>query len=67
MDEVLQVLLVAHTVGKVFANDANPGGAVLLVKFSPDKSGSILLVIEVFVEGFIGGFDSVLLHSWGHI
>ena len=64
VDEVLG--LVGHIGAEVTADDAMPGGVVLLVEFFLDESGDILLNVEL-LECLSGDVDSVLLHIFGHV
>ena len=58
--------LVRHIRAEVTADDAMPGGVVLLVEFFLDESGDILLNVEL-LECLSGDVDSVLLHIFGHV
>ena len=51
---------------KVSANDAVPGGVVLLVKLSLDESGNVLFNVVLF-HGLSGNFDGILLHLLTHV
>jgi hypothetical protein len=64
VDEVLG--LVGHIWAEVTADNAMPGGVVLLVEFLLDESCNILLNVEL-LEGLGGDVDSVLLHIFGHV
>ena len=64
VDEVLG--LVGHIRAEVTADNAMPGGVVLLVEFFLDESGDILLNVEL-LECLSGDVDSVLLHIFGHV
>ena len=64
VDEVLG--LVGHIGAEVTADNAMPGGVVLLVEFLLDEGGDVLLNVEL-LEGLGGNVDSVLLHVLGHV
>ena len=64
VDEVLG--LVGHVRAEVTADNAVPGGVVLLVEFLLDEGSDILLNVVLF-EGLGGDIDSVLLHIFGHV
>ena len=64
VDEVLG--LVGHIGAEVTADDAMPGGVVLLVEFFLDEGGDILLDV-VALERLGGDVDGILLHVLGHI
>ena len=64
VDEVLG--LVGHVRAEVTADNAVPGGVVLLVEFLLDEGSDVLLNVVLF-EGLGGDIDSVLLHIFGHV
>ena len=64
VDEVLG--LVSHVRAEVTADNAVPGGVVLLVEFLLNESSDVLLNVVLF-EGLGGDIDSVLLHIFGHV
>ena len=64
VDEVLG--LVGHIGAEVTADNAMPGGVVLLVEFLLDEGGDVLLDV-VLLEGLGGAVDGVLLHVLGHV
>ena len=64
VDEVLG--LVGHIGAEVTADDAMPGGVVLLVKFLLDEGGDVLLDV-VALKGLGRDVDGVLLHVLGHV
>ena len=51
---------------EVAADDAVPGGRVLLVEGLLDVGGNVLLDVEL-LHGFLGAVDGFLLHFVGHI
>ena len=64
VDEVLG--LVGDIGSEIAANDAMPGGVVLLVELLLDEGGDVLLDVEL-LESLGGNVDGVLLHVLGHI
>ena len=64
VDEVLG--LVGHVGAEVTADNAMPGGVVLLVEFLLDEGGDVLLDV-VALKGLGRDVDGVLLHVLGHV
>uniref|UniRef100_A0A3B4WGY9 Uncharacterized protein n=1 Tax=Seriola lalandi dorsalis TaxID=1841481 RepID=A0A3B4WGY9_SERLL len=64
VDEVLR--LVCDVRAKVAADDAVPGGVVLLVKLLLDVRGQVLLDV-VLLQRLRRAVDGVLLHVLGHV
>ena len=64
VDEVLG--LVGDIGSEIAANDAMPGGVVLLVELLLDEGGDVLLDV-VALESLSADIDSVLLHILGHV
>ena len=64
VDEVLG--LVGHIGAEVTADNAMPGGVVLLVEFLLDEGGDVLLDV-VALKGLGRDVDGVLLHVLGHV
>jgi len=64
VDEVLR--LVRHVRAEVAADNAVPGGVVLLVELLLDEGGNVLLDV-VLLQGLRGAVDGVLLHVLGHV
>ena len=64
VDEVLG--LVGDVRAEVAADDAVPGGVVLLVELLLDVGGDVLLDVEL-LHGLGGDFGGVGLHVLGHI
>jgi len=64
VDEVLR--LVGDVGSKVTANDAMPGGVVLLIELLLDVGGDVLLNV-VLLEGGKSDVDGILLHGLAHI
>ena len=64
VDEVLR--LVGHIRAEVTADDAMPGGVVLLVELLLDEGSDVLLNV-VALEGLGRDVDGVLLHVLGHV
>ena len=64
VDEVLG--LVGHIGAEVTADDAMPGGVVLLVEFLLDEGGDVLLDV-VALKGLGRDVDGVLLHVLSHV
>jgi len=64
VDEVLR--LVGDVAAEVPANDAVPGGVVLLVELLLDEGGDVLLDV-VLLEGLRGAVDRILLHVLCHV
>ena len=64
VDEVLG--LVGDVRAEVAADDAVPGGVVLLVELLLDVGGDVLLDVEL-LHGLGGDFGGVGLHVLGHV
>ena len=64
VDEVLG--LVGDVGAEVAADDAVPGGVVLLVELLLDVGGDVLLDVEL-LHGLGGDFGGVGLHVFGHV
>ena len=64
VDEVLG--LVGDVRAEVAADDAVPGGVVLLVELLLDVGGDVFLDVEL-LHGLGGDFGGVGLHVFGHI
>ena len=64
VDEVLG--FVGDVRAEVTANDAVPGGVVLLVELLLDVGGDVLFDVELF-HGLGGDFGGVGLHVFGHV
>jgi hypothetical protein len=58
--------LVGNIRTEVTADNAMPGGVVLLVEFLLDESCNVLFNVELF-ESLGRDVDSVLLHIFGHV
>ena len=64
VDEVLR--LVGHIGAEVTADDAMPGGVVLLVELLLDEGSDVLLNV-VALESLGRDVDGILLHVLGHV
>ena len=64
VDEVLG--FVGDVRAEVTADDAVPGGVVLLVELLLDVGGDVLFDVELF-HGLGGDFGGVGLHVFGHV
>jgi len=58
--------LVCDVAAEVTADDAMPGGVVLLVELLLDEGGDVLLDVEL-LESLGGALDGVRLHVFRHV
>ena len=58
--------LVCDVGAEVSADDAMPGGVILLIEFFLDVGGDVFFDVEL-LQGYVGAINCVLLHFFVHI